>query len=97
LNYPGYFTNCGDEIFFDKGMGLFMVKTQVESPGGKINIRSQVNKGAEFKIEFQTGTLSENTTTGYHALKLWLAGAGCDLCNGISGAGTWLMYHGFFQ
>src|SRR5450432_3327172 len=35
-----------------KGMGLFMVKTQVESLGGKINIRSEVNKGTEFKIEF---------------------------------------------
>jgi signal transduction histidine kinase len=36
-----------------KGMGLFMVKTQVETLGGKINICSQVNKGTEFKIEFQ--------------------------------------------
>ena len=36
-----------------KGMGLFMVKTQVETLGGKINIWSQVNKGTEFKIEFE--------------------------------------------
>lgn len=34
-----------------KGMGLFMVKTQVETLGGRINIRSELNKGTEFKIE----------------------------------------------
>ena len=34
-----------------KGMGLFMVKTQVETLGGKISIRSEPNKGTEFKIE----------------------------------------------
>ena len=36
-----------------KGMGLFMVKTQVESLGGKITIASELNKGAEFTIEFE--------------------------------------------
>lgn len=35
-----------------KGMGLFMVKTQVESLGGKITLNSEVNIGSEFKIEF---------------------------------------------
>ena len=35
-----------------KGMGLFMVKSQVEGLGGKISIQSEVNKGTEFKIEF---------------------------------------------
>ncbi len=35
-----------------KGMGLFMVKTQVESLGGNISISSEVNKGTEFRIEF---------------------------------------------
>lgn len=35
-----------------KGMGLFMVKTQIETLGGKINIKSAENKGTEFKIEF---------------------------------------------
>lgn len=35
-----------------KGMGLFMVKTQVESIGGSITIQSEVNKGTEFRIEF---------------------------------------------
>ncbi|MEP6596490.1 MAG: ATP-binding protein [Ginsengibacter sp.] len=36
-----------------KGMGLFMVKTQVETLGGRISIKSKVNKGTEFKIEFE--------------------------------------------
>jgi len=35
-----------------KGMGLFMVKTQIETLGGKISIKSTENKGTEFKIEF---------------------------------------------
>jgi len=35
-----------------KGMGLYMVKTQVESLGGKITASSEVNKGTEFRIEF---------------------------------------------
>ncbi|MES2704498.1 MAG: PAS domain S-box protein [Bacteroidota bacterium] len=33
-----------------KGMGLYMVKTQVETLGGKISIKSQVDQGTEFKI-----------------------------------------------
>ena len=35
-----------------RGMGLFMVKTQVETLGGKISLQSEVNSGTEFKIEF---------------------------------------------
>ena len=35
-----------------KGMGLFMVKTHVESLGGHISVASEVNVGSEFKIEF---------------------------------------------
>ena len=35
-----------------KGVGLFMVKTQVETIGGSISIKSEVNKGTEFRIEF---------------------------------------------
>ncbi|SRX55774.1 PAS domain S-box protein [Aequorivita sp. CIP111184] len=36
-----------------KGMGLFMVKTQVELLGGKIAIASELNKGTKFTIEFE--------------------------------------------
>nr|WP_262506359.1 PAS domain-containing sensor histidine kinase [Rufibacter tibetensis] len=36
-----------------KGMGLFMVKTQVEALGGKISVSSEVNKGTEFTMEFK--------------------------------------------
>lgn len=35
-----------------KGMGLFMVKMQVESLGGNISINSILNKGTKFIIEF---------------------------------------------
>jgi len=35
-----------------KGMGLFMVKTQVEVLGGKITVESEVNKGTIFHIVF---------------------------------------------
>ena len=34
-------------------MGLFMVKTQVEALGGKITIKSEINEGTEFMIEFE--------------------------------------------
>ena len=36
-----------------KGIGLFMVKTQVEALGGKISVKSEENVGTEFKIEFE--------------------------------------------
>ena len=36
-----------------KGVGLFMVKTQVETLGGKISIQSKVNEGTEFKIQLE--------------------------------------------
>jgi PAS domain S-box-containing protein len=35
-----------------KGMGLFMVKTQVETIGGRIDIKSAVNEGTTITIEF---------------------------------------------
>ncbi|MES2567099.1 MAG: PAS domain S-box protein [Bacteroidota bacterium] len=35
-----------------KGMGLFMIKTQVEAIGGSIIVKSEVNIGTEFTIEF---------------------------------------------
>lgn len=37
-----------------KGMGLFMVKTQVVAIGGKITLESEKDKGSEFKLEFET-------------------------------------------
>ncbi len=37
-----------------KGMGLFMVKTQVEILGGKISVQSVENRGTEFIIEFES-------------------------------------------
>ncbi|UZH55317.1 PAS domain S-box protein [Salinimicrobium tongyeongense] len=36
-----------------KGMGLFMVKTQVELLGGKIEVSSEENQGTRFTIEFK--------------------------------------------
>ena len=52
----------GDEVFGlykrfhgqidGKGMGLYMVKTQVEALGGKISLTSSVNKGCIFNISF---------------------------------------------
>jgi len=52
----------GDQVFMlykrfhtqveGRGMGLFMVRTQVETLGGKISISSEVNKGTTFTIEF---------------------------------------------
>jgi chemotaxis protein histidine kinase CheA len=38
-----------------KGMGLFMVKMQVESLGGSISVESEIDKGTEFKIELFVG------------------------------------------
>jgi signal transduction histidine kinase/DNA-binding NarL/FixJ family response regulator len=35
-----------------KGMGLFMVKSQVEILGGSITVESSLNTGANFRIEF---------------------------------------------
>jgi len=36
-----------------KGVGLFMVKTQVETLGGKISVTSEINVGTEFTIVFE--------------------------------------------
>jgi signal transduction histidine kinase len=38
-----------------KGLGLFMVKTQIESMKGKISVTSAVSEGTEFKIELPVG------------------------------------------
>ncbi len=36
-----------------KGLGLYLVKSQVEAMGGTINIKSEVNKGTEFTLTFK--------------------------------------------
>jgi len=36
-----------------KGIGLYMVKTQVETLGGKISINSKINQGTEFRVVFE--------------------------------------------
>jgi len=41
-----------DDHVEGKGMGLFMVKMQVESMGGTINVESEPEKGSIFTIEF---------------------------------------------
>ncbi|MFM8912658.1 MAG: ATP-binding protein, partial [Flammeovirgaceae bacterium] len=33
-----------------KGLGLYMVKTQIEALGGKIEVESQVNSGTTFRV-----------------------------------------------
>ena len=35
-----------------RGMGLFMVKTQIESLGGTVNVKSEINKGTKFTLLF---------------------------------------------
>jgi len=37
-----------------KGVGLYMVKTQVETLGGKISMDSEVNVGTTIKVVFDT-------------------------------------------
>lgn len=41
-----------DTTIEGKGMGLFMVKMQVENLGGKINVQSEPGSGTTFKLEF---------------------------------------------
>lgn len=36
-----------------KGLGLYLVKSQVESMGGTISVESEVDKGTSFKITFK--------------------------------------------
>jgi len=44
-----------------KGMGLFMVKMQVESLGGTITLQSKLNEGTRFELEFPINQTQETT------------------------------------
>ncbi len=48
----GLYKRFNSHVAEGKGMGLFMVKTQVETLGGRISVKSKVNHGTEFRIEF---------------------------------------------
>ena len=50
----GFYKRFHPNIAEGNGIGLHMVKTQVESLGGTISIESEVDKGTTFKIEFET-------------------------------------------
>jgi PAS domain S-box-containing protein len=43
-----------------KGMGLFMVKIQIENLGGKISVESKLDKGTEFRLEFPVTRINPN-------------------------------------
>jgi signal transduction histidine kinase len=38
----------------DKVFGLYLVKTQVEILGGVISVKSEVNQGTTFRLQFAT-------------------------------------------
>ena len=40
-----------DDSVAGKGMGLFMVKNQVEALGGTITVKSILNHGSEFSVK----------------------------------------------
>jgi len=42
-----------------KGMGLYLVKTQVAALGGKIDVESEVNTGTTFKVYLRRGDANE--------------------------------------
>ncbi len=46
-----------DTTMEGKGMGLFMVKTQVEALGGTIQIKSKLGEGTEFIIQFDNASV----------------------------------------
>ena len=52
----GLYKRFNHHLAEGKGMGLFMVKTQVETIGGKISVKSKLNEGTEFIIELENIT-----------------------------------------
>ena len=49
----GLYKRFHPDVAEGKGMGLYIVKTQVESLGGTISVSSEINKGTEFTITFK--------------------------------------------
>lgn len=49
LDYINVFITTPDS----KGLGLYLVKTQVETLGGKITVESEVDKGTVFEIKLK--------------------------------------------
>jgi signal transduction histidine kinase len=49
-NVFGLYRRFHPQIAEGKGMGLFMVKTQIENLGGEISIESEVGKGSVFTV-----------------------------------------------
>ena len=37
-----------------KGVGLYIIKTQIEALGGRVSVKSAVNEGSEFKVVFSS-------------------------------------------
>lgn len=48
----GLYKRFHPELAEGKGMGLYMVKTQVETLGGKVYVDSKINEGTTFRVEF---------------------------------------------
>jgi PAS domain S-box-containing protein len=46
-----------------KGVGLFIIKTQIEAMGGEITVESEVNKGTTFQIVFERPKQEVNLVT----------------------------------
>ncbi|PZR30514.1 MAG: two-component sensor histidine kinase, partial [Azospira oryzae] len=45
-----------------KGLGLYLVKTQIESLGGQIEVTSKVNEGTTFKVVLPQENQTSSTT-----------------------------------
>ncbi len=50
-NVFGLYKCFDSDVEEGKGLGMYMVKTQIESLGGKVSINSKVNEGTEITIE----------------------------------------------
>jgi signal transduction histidine kinase len=37
-----------------KGLGLYLVKTQITALGGKIDVESEIDQGTTFKVYFKS-------------------------------------------